>query len=125
MTAPAEALRRVLTGCLLGLGLGGWYEFLRPLRRRFPHLCDLLLLAAFGCCWIFFGFQICRGDLRLSHICHLRMCILCHDNDSILLYPIFLQMQIIFFDFCVFFSKFFRQKPQPQRPWRCARCGFP
>lgn len=67
MTAPAEALRRVLTGCLLGLGLGGWYEFLRPLRRRFPHLCDLLLLAAFGCCWIFFGFQICRGDLRLGY----------------------------------------------------------
>ena len=44
MTAPALAAERFGIGCLLGAGLGLWYAFLRPLRRRRTGFADVLFL---------------------------------------------------------------------------------
>ena len=46
MTAPGTAAGRFAAACLLGMGLGLWYGFLRPLRRSRPNTADLLLLPA-------------------------------------------------------------------------------
>ena len=51
----------LLLGCILGVVFG----FLRPLRPRW--LGDLLFLAAFFHVWIFLGFALCGGDLRMAY----------------------------------------------------------
>lgn len=65
MTAPAVAARQFLIACAMGLGLGLFYGFLRPLRRRHVHLADLLFLPALFYGWLALGFGICGGDLRI------------------------------------------------------------
>ena len=50
MTPPALALQRFGAACLLGVGLGLWYDFLRPLRPRNTALSDLVFLAV-TCGW--------------------------------------------------------------------------
>ena len=67
MTGPALDGRRFLIACLIGLGLGLIYGFLRPLRRNRPVLSDLLFLPFLGYAWLYLGFAICRGDLRLGY----------------------------------------------------------
>ena len=67
MNGPAQDGRRFLIACLLGLGLGLVYGFLRPLRRRRPVLADLLFLPVMGYIWLYLGFAVCRGDLRLGY----------------------------------------------------------
>ena len=64
MTAPGVAARQFLIACAMGLGLGLFYGFLRPLRRRHVHLADLLFLPALFYAWLVLGFGICGGDLR-------------------------------------------------------------
>ena len=44
MTAPVLAARQLGISILLGLALGGYYAFLRPLRPRHTGLSDLLFL---------------------------------------------------------------------------------
>ena len=66
MTAPGLAARRFLISCLLGLGLGLVYGFLRPFRRRFPKLGDTLFLFAAGSAWLQLSFRVCQGDLRIG-----------------------------------------------------------
>ena len=67
MTGPAEDGRRFLMACLIGLGLGLVYGFLRPLRRKRPVFADLMFLPAMGYAWLYLGFAVCRGDLRLGY----------------------------------------------------------
>ena len=67
MNSPAQDGRRFLIACLLGLGLGLVYGFLRPLRRRRPVLADILFLPFMGYLWLYLGFAVCRGDLRLGY----------------------------------------------------------
>ena len=67
MTAPEEAAGRFLWACLLGLPLGAAYDFLRPLRPKFTAAADGLFLLAVGWAWLYLGFGICRGDLRLGY----------------------------------------------------------
>lgn len=67
MTGPALDGWRFLCACLIGLPLGLCYGFLRPLRSRHPFLADLLFLPAMGYAWLYLGFAICRGDLRLGY----------------------------------------------------------
>ena len=67
MTAPAVAASRFCHACLLGIGLGLWYDFLRPLRHRHPWLGDGILLLGIGWVWLILGFGICDGDLRLGY----------------------------------------------------------
>lgn len=64
MTAPAVAAGRFGAACLLGLALGLWYGFLRPLRPRWTALSDLLFLLGVFPVWVYLGFGICGGDLR-------------------------------------------------------------
>ena len=67
MTAPAVALGRFWSGCVLGAGLGIWYDFLRPPRGKHTALCDLLFLIGALWCFLILGFQVCGGDLRLGY----------------------------------------------------------
>ena len=67
MTAPGAAAGRFLSACLLGVGLGVVYAFLRPPRQKHPHLSDTLFLLALFPAWIYLGFGICGGDLRLGY----------------------------------------------------------
>lgn len=67
MTAPALAASRFAAACLMGLGLGVLYGFLRPLRPRRTALADGIFLAALVWVWLQLSFGICRGDLRLGY----------------------------------------------------------
>jgi hypothetical protein len=67
MTGPALDGWRFLCACLIGLALGFYYGFLRPLRSRHPFFADFLFLPALGYAWLYLGFAICRGDLRLGY----------------------------------------------------------
>ena len=67
MTAPAIATGRFAIALALGAVLGLLLGFLRPLRPRWNHLCDLVFLAAAFYSWLYLGFAVCRGDLRLGY----------------------------------------------------------
>ena len=66
MTAPSVAAARFGWACLLGLGLGLCYDFLRPLRVRRNGPADLLFLLAALWVLVWYSFRICRGDIRLG-----------------------------------------------------------
>ena len=66
MTVPAPAALRFAAACLIGMALGVVYDFLRPLRPRATAAADLVFLLAAGVGWVYLGFGICRGDLRLG-----------------------------------------------------------
>ena len=67
MTHPAISAQQLLTALLLGLGLGLCYGFLRPLYRIGNWLRDLLFLPCILSFWVYLGFGICGGDLRLGY----------------------------------------------------------
>ena len=62
MNRPELAARQFALACLVGMGLGLIYGFLRPLRRKFEILGDLLFVAALFWGWLYWGFGICGGD---------------------------------------------------------------
>lgn len=64
MIRPLIAAQRFGWACVLGMGLGLFYSFLRPVRPRF--LADLLFVPALFKAWIVLSFQICRGDIRVG-----------------------------------------------------------
>ena len=66
MTVPALAAERFLRCLAVGLALGCCYGALRPLRHRATALADGIfgVLLLWG--WVFCGFGICGGDLRLG-----------------------------------------------------------
>jgi hypothetical protein len=66
MTVPAVAALRVLWALGVGAFLGLCYDFLRPLRHRYHWPSDLLFLVVSFMAWIWYSFQICRGDIRLG-----------------------------------------------------------
>ena len=65
MIPPGDALKELLWGCLLGVVLGLFWGFLRPLGRQHNHLRDGLFVLATGAALCYLGFGICGGDLRL------------------------------------------------------------
>ena len=67
MTEPAAAASLFLRSCLLGLPLGCWYDFLRPLRPRFTHLSDFVFMVGAVYLWLYQSFAICRGDIRWGY----------------------------------------------------------
>lgn len=64
---PAVAAGRFLRGIPLGLALGLWYGFLRPLGRGRSLLRDGLFLLALVPAWVWFSFAVCQGDLQLGY----------------------------------------------------------
>lgn len=68
MTAPAEAGRCLLTSILLGFLPGLLHSFLQPVRVRHRHIADLISVTALFYCWIYVGFGVCGGDLRLGYL---------------------------------------------------------
>ena len=64
MISPAVAAGRLVMCACLGLALGLFYGFLRPLGQRHRHLADLLFLPVLFAAWVYAGFGICQGDLR-------------------------------------------------------------
>lgn len=68
MTPPQIAGWRFLCGIGVGLVLGAWYGFLRPLGRHHRHAADLLFVAFLLPAWVYFSFGICKGDLRPGYL---------------------------------------------------------
>ena len=63
MTAPAESARQFLWALALGLPLGLWYSFLRPLGRWSNGVRDLLFLALGSWLWLLLRYTT-RGRLK-------------------------------------------------------------
>ena len=59
--------RRLAWGLVLGGVLGMLYAFLRPLGRKHPALADGLFLLGAAWAWLWQGFGVCGGDLRLGY----------------------------------------------------------
>ena len=68
MMTPELTALRFLRGLILGLALGLWYGFLRPLGRRKRALADLLFLMGAFPVWVYFSFAVCQGDLRIGYL---------------------------------------------------------
>ena len=66
MTAPAVAAARFCGAAAVGAGLGLFYGFLRPLRQKSNWFADLIFMIATFFGWVYVGFGICGGDLRLG-----------------------------------------------------------
>ena len=79
---PRIAAHRLLLGLALGAALGLWYGFLRPLRRRHSVTGDGLFLLGAAWCWLYLGFALCGGDLRLGYFLALGMGALGWANQS-------------------------------------------
>ena len=57
-----------LTGCFLaGVLLGPSADLFRPLHRRLPVMTQLIIGTEFFLCWLYLGFGLCRGDLRMGY----------------------------------------------------------
>ena len=67
MTGPALDGWRFLWACGIGLVLGLYYGFLRPLRPKHTLISDVLFVPALFFGWLYLGFAICRGDLRIGY----------------------------------------------------------
>lgn len=63
---PAESIRHFSVAALMGLGLGLYYGFLRPVRVKHPHWGDLCFLAGLYWAWLWLNFAVCHGDIRLG-----------------------------------------------------------
>ena len=88
MTPPALAAWRFGVACLYGIGLGGVYGFLRPVRPR--SFADALFVAAMFYAWLQLSFAICRGDLRIGYWAGLALgFFLCRISVGRLLRPVF------------------------------------
>ena len=63
---PADSIRHFSVAALMGLGLGLYYGFLRPVRAKHPHWGDLFFLLGLYWAWLWLNFGVCRGDIRLG-----------------------------------------------------------
>jgi hypothetical protein len=66
MIAPMDAAHRLLWSLAVGVALGFFYGFLRPLRPKLTALADLIFVAAAFYGWLYIGFGVCGGDLRFG-----------------------------------------------------------
>lgn len=67
MSTPAVAFWRFAVGLVFGCVLGICYGFLRPTRRGRGILSDLVFVTFAGWVYLYYGFAVCRGDLRLGY----------------------------------------------------------
>ena len=66
MMPPTLAAARFAAAVLLGLGLGVFFDFFRPPKRRHDWPWDLLFVLWLLYCWVYHSFAICRGDIRFG-----------------------------------------------------------
>ena len=71
MTTPGVAAGRFLQGLVLGLAVGAWYGFLRPLGHRRRTLADCLFILGVFPVWLYFSFAVCQGDLGIGYLASL------------------------------------------------------
>lgn len=67
MSTPQQAARQALIALLVGCACGLLHGFLRPVGRKHPHLADLVFGAGLLWAWLYVGFAVCAGDLRLGY----------------------------------------------------------
>ena len=67
MTATGIVFRQLLTATAIGILLGLYYSFLRPLRHRHIHFADFLFCLGAGYGWLVLNFAVCRADIRLGY----------------------------------------------------------
>ena len=67
MIAPAELVRRFFLSGGVGILLGLFYDFLRPLRPRLTQLCDLIFVLSALLGWVYVSFGICLGQLHWGY----------------------------------------------------------
>ena len=68
MNAPSVAFGRFVIGILLGCVIGLFYGFLRPVQKGRAIFPDLIFTAFAGWVLIYYGFAVCRGDLRMGYL---------------------------------------------------------
>ena len=68
MTAPSVAFGRFVMGLLLGAIIGLFYGFLRPVQKGRAILADLVFIIFAGWILLYYGFAVCRGDLRMGYL---------------------------------------------------------
>jgi hypothetical protein len=66
MISPAIAAQRLGWSLAVGVALGFWYGFLRPLRGKCRNFADLLFVAAACYGWLYIAFGVCGGDMRFA-----------------------------------------------------------
>jgi hypothetical protein len=90
MIGPEQTAARFAGACLLGALLGILYGFLRPLRPKHTAAADLLFVCCAFWAWVYLGFAICRGDLRIGYTAGLFVgCLLWEWTVGRLLRPVF------------------------------------
>jgi hypothetical protein len=114
MIPPEIAGSRLGIACLLGMGLGLIYGFLRPVRRKGSIAADTAFIVTLFAVWLYLSFGICDGDLRPGYLLGLTAgCILWDITAGRWLRPVF--SGIWNFVFCIFkpfrngFHKFFQK----------------
>ncbi|MBQ6831168.1 MAG: spore cortex biosynthesis protein YabQ [Oscillospiraceae bacterium] len=117
MNSPALDAYRFGVACVLGLFLGICYGLLRPLRPRLTALSDLLFLIPAGYCWLYLGFAVCRGDIRLSYCAGLVLGAIAWDRTfGRWLMPVFFSFWKVIFQsvhlIFGFFEKIFKKSGQ-------------
>ena len=96
MIPPALALLRFFYGLLVGMALGVFYGFLRPLRQRHTTIGDLLFLPAAVYGWLFLHFDLCRTDIRMAYSVAVLIGIFAWESTiGCLLRPVFSKLWII------------------------------
>jgi hypothetical protein len=67
MNTPGVGFRFFWIACVMGAGLGIFYDFLRPLRPKHTHTADLLFVAGAAYSWLWLSFGFCDGDIRIGY----------------------------------------------------------
>lgn len=65
--SPQVQAARFAASFLIGLGLGVFYCFLRPLRPKRTCIADMLFVLAALVGWVYAAFYFCRGDIRMGY----------------------------------------------------------
>ena len=63
---PQIQAARFAASLLIGVALGVFYCFLRPLRPKLTALADSFFVVAALIGWVYAAFYFCRGDLRMG-----------------------------------------------------------
>lgn len=77
MITPALEFFRFGISLLAGLAAGIFYLFLTPLRPKHTVLADLLFFMGEGYLWLWVGFSVCDGDLRIAWLLGIGMGAIC------------------------------------------------